>query len=96
MLRVASLPSPTRSVISFGPLTIHFYALAIILGVAIAIFLGNKRFVAMGGSPGVVSDVALFAVPAGVIGGRIYHVLTTPELYFGKNGHLEEIGRAHV
>ena len=91
MLRIAFLPSPTRSVISLGPFTIHFYALAIILGVAVAIYMGNKRFVAMGGSPGVVSDVALFAVPAGVIGGRIYHVLTTPELYFGKNGHLEEI-----
>jgi len=91
VLRVAFLPSPTRSVISLGPLTIHFYALAIIIGVAVAIYVGNKRFVAMGGAPGVVSDVALFAVPAGVIGGRMYHVITTPELYFGKSGHLVEI-----
>ena len=91
MLRVAFLPSPTRSVISLGPLTIHFYALAIIIGVAVAIYVGNKRFVAMGGAPGVVSDVALFAVPAGVIGGRMYHVITAPELYFGKSGHLVEI-----
>ena len=88
MLRVAAIPSPTRSVIEFGPLTIHFYALAIILGVAVAIYVGNRRFLALGGNSGVVSDVALFAVPAGVIGGRIYHVLTTPELYFGKRGHV--------
>ena len=91
MLRVAAIPSPTRSVIEFGPLTIHFYALAIILGVAVAIYVGNRRFLALGGNSGVVSDVALFAVPAGVIGGRIYHVLTTPELYFGKRGHVVEI-----
>jgi prolipoprotein diacylglyceryl transferase len=79
----ASIPSPSQSLLEVGPLTIHFYALCIILGVVAAISIGNKRFVACGGAPGVVSDVAIVAVPSGIIGGRIYHVITSPDLYFG-------------
>ncbi|MFM7491012.1 MAG: prolipoprotein diacylglyceryl transferase [Actinomycetota bacterium] len=79
----ASIPSPDQSLLEIGPLTIHFYALCIILGIIAAIYIGNRRFIASGGAHGVVSDVAIFAVPAGVIGGRMYHVITSPELYFG-------------
>ncbi|MFM8844103.1 MAG: prolipoprotein diacylglyceryl transferase family protein, partial [Actinomycetota bacterium] len=79
----ASIPSPSQSLLEIGPLTIHFYALCIIIGVVAAIYIGNKRFVAFGGAHGVVGDVAIVAVPAGIIGGRIYHVLTSPQLYFG-------------
>lgn len=86
----AFIPSPSQSALEFGPVTIHFYALAIIAGVASAIYWGNKRYLALGGGAGVVSDVAIWAVPAGVIGGRIYHVATTPELYFGKFRHPVE------
>lgn len=78
----ASIPSPSQSLLEIGPLTIHFYALCIIIGVLAAIYIGNKRFVAFGGAHGVVGDVAIVAVPAGIIGGRIYHVLTSPQLYF--------------
>ena len=70
----ASIPSPSQSLLEIGPLTIHYYALCIILGVVAAIWIGNKRFVALGGSPGVVSDVAILAVPSGIIGGRIYQI----------------------
>jgi prolipoprotein diacylglyceryl transferase len=83
----AAIPTPTQSVLEFGPLTIHFYALCIITGVAIAIWLGDKRFrfkTAQGQS--LVSEVAIVAVPAGVIGGRIYHVISSPNAYFGKGG----------
>ena len=88
MLRL-SIPTPTTSAVAIGPLTIHFYALCIIAGVAVALWLGNRRFVAVHPAAiGVVSDVAIFAVPAGVIGGRLYHVVTTPEKYFGAHGHF--------
>lgn len=80
------IPSPTRAYIELGPLTIHFYAIAILTGVAVAIYWGNSRFVLMGGASGKVSEVAIVAVPLGVIGGRIYHVVTSPAGYFGKNG----------
>jgi len=85
-LRLA-IPTPTISAFEIGPLTIHFYALCIIAGVAIAIWLGNRRFIAsfpQGG--GVVADVAIVAIPAGVIGGRLYHVATSPTDYFGEEG----------
>ena len=86
----SSIPSPSQSLLEFGPLTIHYYALCIIAGVTAAIAIGNKRFVAAGGAHGVVSDVAIIAVPAGIIGGRIYHVLTSPEIYFSSHGDWRE------
>lgn len=81
-----AIPSPTQSQFEVGPLTFHFYALCIIAGVLAAVLIGNHRYVKMGGQAGVVGDVALFAVPAGVIGGRLYHVITSPEKYFGVGG----------
>lgn len=87
-----SIPTPTISVVEIGPFAVHAYALCIITGVALAIWLGNKRFIgAYPDARGVVSDVAVIAVPAGVIGGRLYHVATTPERFFGANGHPEDI-----
>ncbi|MCX6448637.1 MAG: prolipoprotein diacylglyceryl transferase [Actinobacteria bacterium] len=89
----SSIPTPTLSQIDIGPLTFHIYALCIIAGIAIAIWLGDRRLRSYGNSTGVdlsgvVSEVAVIAVPAGIIGGRLYHVVTTPELYFGSNGDL--------
>jgi prolipoprotein diacylglyceryl transferase len=87
-----SIPTPSISVLEIGPLTIHLYALCIISGVAVAIWLSNKRFVtAFPQARGIVGDVAIVAVPAGVLGGRLYHVATTPENFFGKGGHPENI-----
>ncbi len=86
-----SIPSPTRAFIELGPLTIHFYAIAILTGIAVAIYWGNARFVAAGGAPGRVSEIAIVAVPMGVIGGRIYHVISSPQGYFGENGRPIEI-----
>lgn len=87
---LSSIPTPTNSAIGIGPLTVHYYALCIIVGVAVAIWLGNKRYRAFANnseqSIGVVADVAIYAVPAGIIGGRIYHVITSPAPYFGANG----------
>ncbi len=86
-----SIPSPTRHLLEIGPLTIHFYALCIILGIVVAVLWGNARYVARGGEAGVVADVAIIAVPLGIIGGRIYHVITSPAGYFGENGNFLHI-----
>lgn len=72
-------------------MTIHFYALCIITGVAFAIWFGDKRYRQFGGKSGVVSELAIWVVPAGVIGGRIYHVATSPEYFFGRDGKLIDI-----
>jgi prolipoprotein diacylglyceryl transferase len=88
---LSSIPTPSNSAIGIGPLTVHYYALCIIVGVAIAIWLGNKRYRTFAHnseeSIGVVADVAIYAVPTGIIGGRIYHVITSPTQYFGENGN---------
>ena len=81
------IPSPSVSSFSVGPLTIHFYALCIIAGIAAAIWIGRKRYANLGGNPDDVSEVAIWAVPFGIIGGRIYHVVTSPSQYFGSNGN---------
>ncbi|ASY13411.1 prolipoprotein diacylglyceryl transferase [Candidatus Nanopelagicus hibericus] len=84
---VELIPSPTTSTLSIGPLTIHFYALCIITGIAVAIWLGRWRYANLGGNPDEVSEVAIWAVPFGIIGGRIYHVISSPQQYFGENGN---------
>jgi len=83
-----AFPTPTQSALEIGPLTIHYYALCIITGIAIAIWLGDKRFREQTvNGQSVVSEVAITAVPVGIIGGRLYHVISSPSAYFGANGN---------
>lgn len=83
---LASIPSPETGVWNLGPIPIRAYAFLIIIGIVVAVWLGNKRYVARGGTPGVILDIAIWAVPFGIIGGRIYHVLSDWQLYFGPGG----------
>ncbi len=84
---LAYIPSPPRGVWNLGPFPLRAYAICIILGIIAAIWLGEKRWVARGGQTGMVLDVAMFAVPFGLIGGRLYHVATDWQKYFGAGGH---------
>jgi prolipoprotein diacylglyceryl transferase len=81
---LAGIPSPGQGVWHLGPVPIRAYALCIIAGVVVAIWLGERRWVARGGRPGQVGDIALWAVPFGLVGGRLYHVATDWRLYFGE------------
>jgi prolipoprotein diacylglyceryl transferase len=74
----ANIPSPSINSFSIGPLVIHFYALAYLVGIAAAIIITRRRWRAVGGDPDIVGDIALWSVPAGIIGGRIYFDITTP------------------
>ncbi len=85
-LTLLSIPSPPEGVWHLGPVPIRAYALAIILGVVVAVWTGERRWVARGGTRGQVGDVALWAVPAGLIGARAWHVATDNALYFGEGG----------
>jgi len=78
---LASIPSPPDSQIDIGPFPLRAYALAIITGVFVCVFIGERRWVARGGTKGTVGDFAVVAVPVGIVGGRIYHVLTSWEQY---------------
>ncbi len=75
---------PGDGVWELGPLPIRGYALCIILGIVVAIWWGERRWVARGGRPGDIQDLAVWAVPFGVVGGRLYHVATDWEKYFGE------------
>jgi prolipoprotein diacylglyceryl transferase len=79
---LAYIPSPSHGVVHLGPLPLRGYAFCIIIGVFVAVWLGNKRWVARGGTVGTVADISVWAVPFGLIGGRLYHVITDYELYF--------------
>lgn len=81
-MTLAAIPSPPQGVWYLGPLPIRAYAMCIIAGIIVAIWLTRKRYAARGGNPEVVLDAAIVAVPAGIIGGRIYHVITDNQKYF--------------
>lgn len=81
-----SIPSPDQSVWYLGPLPLRAYALCILAGIFVAMWVGDRRWVARGGERGLVYDVAVWAVPFGIIGGRLYHVATDWQLYFGTGG----------
>lgn len=84
---LAYIPSPPRGVWDIGGFPLRAYALCIILGIVVAIWWGEKRWQQRGGQGGMVLDVAMFAVPFGLIGGRLYHVATDNQKYFGPGGH---------
>jgi prolipoprotein diacylglyceryl transferase len=83
---LASLPSPSFNTISLGPLTLRLYGLCIALGVIAAVVISSKRWEARGGNPDDIGTIALWAVPAGVIGARVYHVATDWKTYRGDWG----------
>ncbi len=72
------IPSPPTNGFHVGPLFFHYYGLMYVIGIALAVLITRRRVSAYGGDPALVGDVALWAVPAGIIGGRIYFDITTP------------------
>ncbi|MFF2505425.1 prolipoprotein diacylglyceryl transferase [Streptomyces sp. NPDC058067] len=83
-MTLAFIPSPSHGVVYLGPIPLRGYAFCIIIGVFVAVWLGNKRWIARGGRAGTVADIAVWAVPFGLVGGRLYHVITDYELYFSE------------
>ena len=82
----AEIPSPTVGVWHLGPFPLRGYALAILAGIVLAVWLTQKRLSAKGYRDGIALDVAVWAVPFGILGGRLYHLITSPAAYFGPGG----------
>ena len=89
----AYIPSPTISQFSIGPVTIHIYALCILMGIVLAVWITTTRWKKLGGNFDQVLDITLVSVPAGIIGARLYHIITTPERFFGPDGDWAEMFR---
>ncbi len=83
----AVIPSSPISAVPIGPLTIHFYALCILAGIGVAMYWATKRWERRGGTADDLFDVSFAAVLAGIVGARIWHVLTSPEPFFGPGGN---------
>ncbi|ETZ35098.1 prolipoprotein diacylglyceryl transferase [Mycobacterium intracellulare MIN_061107_1834] len=83
---LAYFPSPAQGVWHVGPLPIRAYALFIIAGIVAALLIGDRRWEARGGERGVIYDIALWTVPFGLIGGRLYHLATDWRTYWGPGG----------
>ncbi len=74
----AYIPSPSSNGIHIGPFFLHAYGLMYVLAVAAAIIVSRRRWAKAGGDPDLVYETAMWAFPAGLIGGRIYFLITTP------------------
>jgi prolipoprotein diacylglyceryl transferase len=74
---IASIPSPKTGEFHLGPLLVHAYGLLYGVAVVAAVLIARRRWVARGGSAELVDEVALWGFPAGLVGGRIYHVVTS-------------------
>ncbi len=77
------IPSPPISSFQLGPFTLHIYALTMLSGMVAAFLIGRRRWVARGGTAEVFENIVLWAIPSGIVGARIYHVLTHWGDYFG-------------
>jgi prolipoprotein diacylglyceryl transferase len=84
---LANIPSPDRGVWELGPIPLRAYALCVIAGIVVAIWWAERRWIARGGIAGTVIDISVFAVPFGLVGGRLYHIATDWQRYFGADGN---------
>jgi len=86
MILPLAIPSPSQSVWHLGPLPLRAYALAILAGIVVAVWIAQRRMAERGGPPERVIEIVFWAVPFGIVGGRIYHVVSSPQAYFGEGG----------
>lgn len=96
-LTTAAIPAPIWDGFDLGPVTIHAYALCIVAGMIAGLWLASRRWKARGGPEGSLIDVSIWAIIFGLVGARLYHVVSSPDAYFGPNfdgtGDLTKIWR---
>jgi prolipoprotein diacylglyceryl transferase len=74
---LASIPSPESSTIDIGPLSIHFYGLTLLVAIAAAVLVTGLRWTRRGGDWDLIFRLAVWGVASGIVGARLYHVLTS-------------------
>jgi len=88
---LASIPSPSSNAIEIGPIDLRAYGVLIALGVFAAVWLATKRWESQGGDPLVIQQIAMWGIPAGVVGARLYHVITDFDRFRGNYGEIPQI-----
>jgi prolipoprotein diacylglyceryl transferase len=88
---IASIPSPGSSSLHLGPLELRAYGLMIGLGVVVAVWIAQRRWAARGGDPNDITALAMWAVPAGLVGARLYHVVTDLSRFEGRWWHIPAV-----
>jgi prolipoprotein diacylglyceryl transferase len=87
MSLLASIPSPSSSTLDIGPLSIHFYGLTLLVAIAAAVGIGGLRWTRRGGDWDLIFRVAVWGVAFGIVGARLYHVITSwnelPDAWWG-------------
>ena len=86
---LAFIPSPADGMLSLGPFTLHVYGLLLALGVVVAVKMTMVRWARLGGDPAGILDGAVFVVICGVIGARLYHVITDYQRF--EHGHWLDV-----
>ena len=84
----ASIPSPAGNSLHVGPFELRAYGLMIALGVVVAVWITQRRWRARGGNPDDITAIAVWAVPAGLVGARLYHVITDISRFEGRWWHI--------
>lgn len=80
---VAFLPSPSRSLWHIGPIPVRAYPICVVVGIIVGLWIASRRYRRVGGRPGMILDIATVAIPVGLVGARLYSVLTDIGYYFG-------------
>jgi prolipoprotein diacylglyceryl transferase len=88
---LAAIPSPSSGILKLGPISLHAYGVAIALGMTTAVWLSSRRWVRRGGHPDHVGKIAIWALPAGIIGARLYHVITDWASFAGRRAEMFKI-----
>lgn len=85
-LAPTALPSPPHGIWYLGPVPVRAYGILMVTAMAVAVWLTGLRYRARGGDRDLMWDVAVWAIPLGIVGARLYHVATSPQGYFGPDG----------
>ena len=91
-MNLAYIPSPTFSKFEIGPFTIHMYAICILIGICVAVWILTTRWKRYGGTFDQILDTTLVTVPCALVGARLYHCITTPA---GQAGNQRDASKGY-
>jgi prolipoprotein diacylglyceryl transferase len=77
LIETGAFPSPPSNGFHLGPIFVRAYGLAYVAALLTAVAIATRRWEVLGGSRELVQEVAIWGFPAGLIGGRLYFLVTS-------------------